>query len=333
MKINLFKLRFTTPLHLGDEKADYGTSLRSICSDTMHAALLSALAKVGYKVPSDGDPGFDISNLFPFYQKSEKSEPTYFFPKPIGKLLPPANLLNIAKPIKKINWLEKDYFQHLLAGDVIFNAGFPAGNIKGEYLTQREVPADFITTRVAPRVAVPRTGMIDGKLQNARPFYMERLYFQGHSGLFFLANGNLELLKKGLEILQHEGLGTDRNVGNGYFIFDDAQIEISLPESEHVCVLSMFAPESKQQADEMISGDKSAYNFKRRGGWITTAPYNALRKNSIFMLTEGSIFKVDTVNQLLIKGRIEELTPSPSHFSIDHIIFRNGKAMFLPIIP
>jgi CRISPR type III-A-associated RAMP protein Csm4 len=331
MKINLFKLHFTTPLHLGDEKADYGTSLRTICSDTMHAALISALVKVGYKLPDDGDPGFDISNLFPFYQQNENSDPTYFFPKPIGKLLPPHHLLNLAKPIKKVNWPDKDYFQQLLMGDDIFNAGFDAGNIKGEYLTRHEVPADFITTQVAPRVAVPRTGMIDGKLQDARPFYMERLYFQDHAGLFFLANGNLELLKAGLEILQHEGLGTDRNVGNGYFTFSEGQLELTLPKSDYACALSLFSPENKQQADEMISAGSAAYNFRRRGGWITTAPFNALRKNSIFMFTEGSILKTGSFDKFAIKGKIADLTPVAPHVVIDHKIFRNGKAVFIPI--
>jgi hypothetical protein len=65
----IYKLHFTTPLHLGDARDDYSVSLKSIASDTMYAALTACLAKIGKEIPPDGDLGFTIRKpgnfLFP----------------------------------------------------------------------------------------------------------------------------------------------------------------------------------------------------------------------------------------------------------------------------
>ena len=78
---------------------------------------------------------------------------------------------------------------------------------------------------------------------------MERIFFKDHSGMYFIAEGdNTKLLEKGLEILQHEGIGTDRNVGNGYFEFSKDEIELDLPENAKYSMnLSLFLPEKQEQ--------------------------------------------------------------------------------------
>lgn len=70
MEFKIYKLHFTTPLHLGDARDDYSISLRSISSDTMYAALTSCMAKLGKENDiKNGDLNCSISSLFPFYQK------------------------------------------------------------------------------------------------------------------------------------------------------------------------------------------------------------------------------------------------------------------------
>ena len=82
----IYKLHFTTPLHLGDARDDYSISLKSVSSDTMYAALTASLAKIGKAIPPNGDLGFTISSLFPFYQKDTKSKTVLFFPRPYKKI-------------------------------------------------------------------------------------------------------------------------------------------------------------------------------------------------------------------------------------------------------
>ena len=79
-RFKIYKLRFTTPLHLGDERADYDNTLQTYHSDSMYAAITAVLAKTGKNVPGNGDWGFQISSLFPYYQKG--NDTVYFLPKP-----------------------------------------------------------------------------------------------------------------------------------------------------------------------------------------------------------------------------------------------------------
>jgi len=97
-KFKIYKLHFTTPLHLGDERADYGISLQTVHSDTMYSAMIASLAKIGVKIPDNGDFGFTISSLFPFTNTNGKN--VYFFPKLKSQNIPSENLQHIAKKIK-----------------------------------------------------------------------------------------------------------------------------------------------------------------------------------------------------------------------------------------
>ncbi|KAA6311035.1 hypothetical protein EZS27_037765, partial [termite gut metagenome] len=48
--------------------------------------------------------------------------------------------------------------------------------------------------------------------------------FKDYSGLFFVVLGDdTSLLDAAMEVLQHEGIGTDRNVGNGFLLLKKIQ--------------------------------------------------------------------------------------------------------------
>ncbi|MDR3272568.1 MAG: type III-A CRISPR-associated RAMP protein Csm4 [Flavobacteriaceae bacterium] len=341
-KFKIYKLHFTSPVHLGDTREDYGISLKTISSDTLYAALTSCLAKIGKQIPNNGDLGFTISSLFPFYQQDKESKAVYFLPKPLKSELPNLKDVENAKAIKKVQWIDIDDFSDFLNGKA--NIGDKSELIKGDYFVSKahlivgkddkgkDVAFDnkFIDTKVSPRVTVSRTGQED-----AIPFYMDRVYFKDHSGLFFLVEGDTKLLDIAIDILQYEGVGTDRNVGNGFFEYNKlskSEIEINYPDdSEYVISLSMYIPENKQQLDGMLAGENVAYDFIRRGGWITTPPHISFRKNAIYAFTPGSIFSAEA-NQPFIQGKIHDLKPELDFDSrIEHPIWRNGKSIFIPI--
>ncbi len=325
-KLTIYKLRFTAPLHLGDERADYDKSLSVYHSDSLYAAITAVLAKVGVPVPDDGDWGFTVSSLFPYYQKGENDEPVYFLPK-IKKQddFDP----EIRKKVKKIAWLDLDYFNHYIAGKALFSGGVKDEHFKKSYLTSQNIDENFISSGVNPRVTVSRTGKED-----ARPFYMERLYFSHNSGMYFIAVGDkLETLATALSMLKDEGIGTDRTVGNGFFEWEKAEIGLDLPASDYAANLSMFIPESKEQLGQMLNAEHVAYDFQKRGGWITDGGLNTFRKNSIYMFNEGSVFKSGQ-QTLHLKGRLADLKPALdyAHLGITpHPIWRNGKALFIPV--
>lgn len=332
-KFKIYKLRFTTPLHIGDERADYGTSLKTIHSDTLYAAMTSVLAKIGYVIPDNGDFGITISSLFPYFQK-EDEKVVYFLPKLKLQSILAKELQNNAKKIKKIEWLDVEFFNKHINGNELFDSNFDVDLLKnGKYLTKHNIDNEFIVNEVNPRVKVSRNFSED-----AEPFYMERLYFKEKSGLYFIAYGNgdkLKIVDLALNILKDEGVGTDRTVGNGFFEFESDSIELNLPQSDKVSNLSLFLPESQNQIDELLKGEHIAYNFQKRGGWITDSGLNTFRKNTVHMFSEASVFSQNNeVNKEFVSGDIVDLKPKINfeHLKMKpHPIWRSGKALFIPV--
>lgn len=328
-QLKIYKLHFTSPLHIGDARDDYGVSLKTITSDTMYAALISCLAKLGKEVPQNGDLGCAISNLFPFYQKGKGTNSVLFFPKPLKQTLPTSEkAIAERKKIKKVAWLDSEHFSKILKGEQLFDERTIDNAIQGEYLTSQTIDKDFVVSQVSPRVKVSRDGQ-----ENAVPFYMDRIMFKDYSGLFFIATGDTSLLEDAMKLLQYEGIGTDRNVGNGYFEYEDDSFEIEIPDNaEYQMSLSMFIPESKEQLQSMLDSDEIAYDFQRRGGWITTPPHNTLRKKYVYAFTAGSVFASKS-NDIEQKGLVGvDLNPTIKWAQkVEHPIWRCGRALFLPI--
>jgi CRISPR-associated protein Csm4 len=327
-KFTIYKLHFTSPLHIGDARDDYSVSLKTIASDTMYAALTSCLSKLGMEVPFEGDLGCVISSLFPFYQKDKASDAVLFFPKPLKQTLPTLNDIAKAKSVKKVSWLDKDYFEKVLNGETLFKNGEDVDNIKGDFLTEDKVfDKDFITSRVFPRVTVSRDASED-----AVPFYIDRVFFKDYSGLYFIAEKCLSLIEKALSLLQTEGIGTDRNVGNGFFEYERTELVLNIPDSsEFVLGLSNYIPSNKEELADLIGNDNVAYDFVRRGGWITTPPHNTIRKNAVYAFSASSVFK-KKVSGVCMLGKIVDLSPTLDFEpKVNHPIWRCGKALFIPI--
>ena len=316
-----YKLYFTTPLHLGDRRDDYGISLRTMSSDAFYAAITATLAKMGEDLPNDGDLGCIISSLFPFFQQNEKDRPVFFFPAPLYRLSSSTERLKYqnSKKIKSICWLDDHYFQKVINGGSLFSTESDVSNINGSFLSVTKVPDGFISSSVSSMVTVSRS------FEDARPFYMDRVLFLGHSGLFFLAEGDTSHIDKALPLLSIEGIGTDRNVGNGQFQYEKVNICLTCPDVTNLSlVLSTLIPEDKDQLESMLTGEKVAYELMRLGGWISTPPYLTLRKNAIYAFASGSVFSGLQSGC----GKIVDLAPDKM---VSHPIWRCGKAIVLPI--
>lgn len=326
-QLKVYKLHFTSPLHIGDVRDDYSVSLKTISSDSMYAAFISCLAKMGCDIPENGDLGCTISSLFPFYQKSKESEAVFFFPKPLKQTLPTSEKsMEKRKVIKKVVWLDNCYFSRILNGEQLFDDKTIDNSIQGEFLSDKHIDKNFILSQVSQRVTVSRDGS-----EEAIPFYMDRVMFKDYSGLYFVADGDCSLLDKAMALLQHEGIGTDRNIGNGFFEFENDQLEIDIPEKENYAMsLSSFIPETKEQLQTMLDSDFVAYEFQRRGGWITTPPHTTLRKNVVYAFTAASVFKYPC-SAIEINGKVGVDLKPEWNTSLDHPVWRCGRSFFIPI--
>ena len=332
----IYKLHFTAPLHISDQHDDLGNSQKVIQSDTLYAALISCLAKKGENLPEDGELGFTVSSLFPYFQKDKESVPVYFLPIPMQSKQ--ANLTDVtkAKTVKKVQWIDSNLYSSILSGESLFegtDSYIPY--IQGNYMTTYELPEDingskeFVRSEVSQRVTLmSRTGEED-----AKPFYVDKVLFRYDAGLYFIVEGDTALLEKALHLLSMEGIGTDRNVGYGFFEYTADTLSIDLPkDANHQLSLSLFVPESKEQLEKLMNSECVAYEFVRRGGWITTYPYMTLRKNAIYGFLPGSVFHKDEGKASTVIGKIVDLKPENVDVEISHHIWRNGKAIMLPII-
>ena len=331
----IYKLHFTAPLHISDQHEDLGSSHKMIHSDTLYAALMSCLAKQGERLPEDGNLGFTLSSLFPYFQKDKGSTPIYFLPIPMQAKQAELPDVSVAKKVKKVQWVDSSLYSLVLLGESLFDRTDKyLPNIQGSYLTTYELPEDvngskeFVCSEVSQRVTLKsRTGEED-----AKPFYVDKILFRYHAGLFFLTEGDTTLLDKALQLLSLEGIGTDRNVGYGSFEYSVDTLSIDMPNSaNHQLSLSLFIPESKEQLVALLNSEQVAYDFVRRGGWITTYPYMTLRKNAIYGFLPGSVFRKDENKSATVMGKIVNLKPDTAEVEIAHPVWRNGKAIMLPI--
>ena len=335
VKFKLYKLNFTAPLHISDEREDGSVSQKTIHSDTLYSALISSRAKVGMSIPECGDLGCVISDLFPYYQLKEDSNPVYFLPSPLQTITPQLSDPADAKKVKKVRWVDSNLYSKLLQGYTIFSGKAEEMKlIQGTYMTESELPVDsnglkeFIKSEVMQRVRIEdRTGK-----EPAIPYYVGRISFSDYSGLYFLVLGDTQKLEESLEILKMEGIGTDRNVGLGFFDYSKDTLTLELPEeANHQVALSMLIPESKEQLSNLLASKDVAYDFTRRGGWITTYPYTTLRKNAIYSFLPGSVFNLDKGLSCTTIGKIVNLKPEIGELAPQHPIWRNGKSIMLPI--
>lgn len=323
-----YRLYFKGPLHIGDVRPDdYGNSERFIRSDTMIAALTAMLGRRGM-LPDDFDGvmPFQISSLFPFTTDVDGT-PIYFFPKLMKRLPSRHEQVGLAKKMKKLKWLDKPYFEAQLGDTPLSGFGEGGdGDLQGIFCTAHPLDQGFMQAQVSQRVTIPRDRAVE---VDPKPFYMERLLFKQQSGLYFLAEGgNHDWLESALDLLQHEGLGTDRTVGNGAFTFEKGTVTLQVPEvAEYSTSLSLFCPENERQLSAMLA-DGASYDFLKRGGWITTEGFQSYRKKAIYMFTEGSVF----CGQVQHAGRKAiDVTPDASFIRLPHKIWRSGHSIFLPV--
>lgn len=331
----IYKLHFTAPLHISDQHDDLGNSQKIIQSDALYAALMSCLAKNGENLTEDGELGFTVSSLFPYFQKDKESAPVFFLPIPMQSKQADLTDVTKAKTVKKVKWVDSNLYSSVLSGESLFDGTDSyIPYIQENYLTKYELPEDingskeFVRSEVSQRVTLTsRTGKED-----AKPFYVDKILFRYAAGLYFIAEGNTALLEKALHLLSMEGIGTDRNVGYGFFEYTADTLSIDLPkEANHQLSLSLFVPESKEQLEKLMNSECVAYEFVRRGGWITTYPYMTLRKNAIYGFVPGSVFCKDDETPVTVIGKIVDLKPKTTDVEISHHIWRNGKAIMLPI--
>lgn len=323
----IIRLTFVTPLHIANQRSDYSISETFIHSDTLYSAIISAWSNLGlnsYIPESANFPlPFTLSSLFPYV--CVEDEYIYFLPRPA--CFHPDVPIDLNKKVKKIEYFDSSYFKLLQEGK---NIEIQEHLIKSQFYTDKKIPLALYERSEQPRVKISRS------YKPAEPFYIERIFFHEHAGLYFFIQYDddtvLQAIQYALDYLKDEGIGTDRNVGNGKFTWElepNADIiHFENTESPYALNLSVYVPENHQTITSALD-ENTYFSIITRGGWITSYPYLSLRKKYIRAIKEGSVLKLP----LGSKGRIVDITPDKDKLPDKNIhpIYRVGKSLWVPI--
>jgi CRISPR-associated protein Csm4 len=320
---DLVRLTFTEPLHIGNPEGDYTKGEESVRSDTMVAAIMQMWALSGNSSWISDKPGFVISSLFPFV--SNEGNYHYLFPKPVGDSITGANNFVLNKALKRVRYYDQHYFEKRLSGRL-------------ESVKQEHIAGDILTVNgtlfgggYCENVVTTRRLRPEREGEAGEIYYFERRYFRPGAGLYLLVSFQEEEVRRrffsALELLSISGIGSDRSSGNGRFTFAADTLELELPdEASHGINLSLFCPSSESVLNEMLTSE-TRYALIRRGGWLGE-PYTTLRKRSVYMFTEGSLFSLKEKG-VSVHGKYADLRPVTD--KVAHPVYRSGEALFLPV--
>lgn len=335
MQAEIIKLHFTTPVHFGRGSEEMDKTELVYHSDSLKSAIYSIGISLfeQWKDANFFFNGFTLSSCFP-YSGSE-----YFFPRPLLKhkfrfkntsddLTP--------KKSKKIEFITKSVFEKIISQKHEFI------EIDDELVTPDQAfvcenpdtaKKSLYKSEVQQRVAIPLEGDYDekGGGKESKPYYIDRIYFEEDSGLFFLVQFYNEALKKqvlqSLKILGENGIGTDRTVGNGIFESDPLDTPFSIDinsATNRYLPLGLYLPTEDEIKETNL--DNSAWSLLKRGGYMGGSEVEDkrhLRKKSIYMFGEGSVFE----SKIELKGKYVDLKPDWN--TPIHPVWRCGMPLML----
>lgn len=325
------KLTMTTPLHISRGFSDnYGISEATLHSDSLKSALFAAVyAHLPDQFRNESFfKAFSVSSCFPF------SGDTIWMARPRMRVImdfPVPDDPNVPKRIKKLTWTDLETWKKIISGESITvkneDQQFDAS---GRWFSSQGKPRVPFVRALQERVAIPAQGSVE----DPDPYSVERLYFSEHCGLcFFFSLHDSAFAPVFYECLNHlssQGIGTDRSSGNGHFTFRVEEHAIQLPHSNHAdawLALGHYLPASAEELMK-INLEESAYALVKRGGFIagsSDSSFAHLRKKSIYMFSEGSVFKAPDCP----KGGLTDLKPDWPGM---HPVWRDGAPLFIPVI-
>ena len=318
----VYRLRFTSPLHVGEPGIGLEGCAESVASDTLFSALANAWLTLYGKASleemlkgfceasqeSPQPPPFLISSAFPYFDKQ------FFFPKPLVK---PARLeedTSEAKGLKDAPFLSSGIFKN-----------WTGGALQDKDLAW-ELKEDLSKTEVLPRLRLDRLDMASNL------YFCGQVSFPEKGGLYFLAEGTqqkLDELSEVLDFLGGLGLGGERSLGFGRFtaqeedITDKHALAFLWPKDDKVrntfLTLSLYYPSQAEMDCFGTDTSKLAgYQLVERGGWVDSPSLRSpLRKKSCRLFTEGSVFQTQQLQGCLIN-----VTPEKA----PHQVYRYGFA-------
>jgi len=332
VSFEVIKLKFITPLHIGRGWGELDHSEQILHSDTIKSAIFFALIQLFPEWKNKAKEyfeGFTLSSCFPFCKEE------LFLPKLQLKrkfdfeAIEPNRQAKTSKKIEYISFkIFKDYINNYNNEQIVINKNQLSKNYKFVFEKSLDDHGNIFLDHVQQRVKIEQ-------FTKTVPFFADRIFFNEDCGLYFLAKFQNEAIRKdvlrAISFLGTLGIGTDRTVGNGFFHFDEntdvSGIEISADNTDAYASLGLYLP--KKEELEIIDMDNSSWGLIKREGYMAGSEYVKFRhllKKSIYMFTEGSVFK--TTEKPV--GKFVNVKPEWNDSEM-HDVWRCGMPLFIPV--
>jgi CRISPR-associated protein Csm4 len=353
----LVRLNFgQNPVHFGELGIGMEQTSERVRSDTLFSAWITAYARLHGKQAVERlladfleTPLFHLSSTFVY--RSLEDRTIDYLPRLIELPLnyPIGSDITFAKTFKKLTYLPLEVWQRWYqqggftpedrqnleektnskserAGGALWQAG--AFSYK-----------DGFQVHQVPKVAIDRT------TRSTNLYHVGFVQFSAktneQTGLYFLvyfpaANPQLEAdLQEALEFLGEEGMGGERSSGAGRFEpewldFADVQLAhwrsvVEFDQPNAYGLISLFW--QNDPLPPVLFNEKAKYTLQTRRGWMASPSGRQLRRKTVQMFGEGSVFPV------MPAGQLADVTPDrfdptqPTH----HRIYRSGISLSLPV--
>ena len=271
------------------------------------------------------NPPFLLSSAFPF-RDNESDGRTHFYPRP---MLMPTELkipkdvdeAEQQKKFRKVKWVSEETLSKFASG---------AWN-EADYYASDTWDAEGPGEK-AVEVQHNTIDRLSGGTTPSGNLYSLTEYNISDGGLFFLIDGETEVVEGALGFLEHFGIGGDSSLGKGQFEIEvtDADLPAVPEDADRFMTLSLYAPRESEMAT--VCSDGAWYNLVVRKGKVG-GPFlrvDDFWKKSLTMFAEGSTFPMTEQKPFgrnpIVKGTEDGLPFDVQHYGYAFQIHIKTKA-------
>ena len=357
--MRICKLEPKAHFHLGEKETVLEKTSNYIHSDTLFSAICNAYRLLYgneelqdvLKLFKDREPPFLFSSAFAYAGE------ILTFPLPLSinwdnyaddevieglnaerKGKEKVDKFGILKRLKRVKFVSEKIFWNVTEEEsrikdyindenIIQGILFDDAEVKG--LRKRFDVKENKGIKIFGKKEVPRV-VIDRKTSASNIYHFGEISFADNAGFYFLMDSRMKEYEKKAEaairVLGDEGIGGDRTYGKGLFKVDFKEIEMNTEPGKHFVTLSLYYPMKEEIS--MLRDGNGYYELINRGGWIYSLEAKNLRRRTVRMFSEGSVFKFSNETKSGLYGVLANV--KPEKFA-EHEVYRYGYAFAVPV--
>ena len=292
-------------------------AIREVFSEAKLVELLQEFAS--------GNPPFLLSSAFPFRDNASDGR-THFYPRPLlmpTKLEIPNNEDDAKqqKKFRKVKWVSEENLGKFISGAWNEADYYNSDTWNAEGPGEKTVEVQHNTI-----------DRLSGGTTPSGNLYSLTEYAISDGGLFFLMDGEADVVEGAFGFLEHFGIGGNSSLGKGQFEIEviDADLPTALEGADRFMTLSLYAPRESEMTT--VRSDGAWYNLVVRKGKVG-GPFLRVEdfwKKSLTMFAEGSTFPLTEQKPFghnpIVKGIADGLPFDVQHYGYAFQIHIKTKA-------